>query len=509
MTEALTFMGMPSVPPTSLAEYDNLFTNPELRPITLHEIDNDFAFTRLRTAGYAPMQMRKMDEATWTLFFGKDSDNKNKQLQKDAADARGEGRLYYTSYACFGATGPFGQLEGGNPGNMQKCVVSPIALFQIPKDKDLAARAGVTVMGIQVVAGDLSTTFVPQDDIWAWRYAKLAFNSAESNWHEGICHLGETHLVVEAMTLSLHHSLATTHPVYVLMKEHFFGTIFINWAANKTLITPGGGVDNLLAPKIEDVNALVSKVVLDVLSSDLSYPARMEAAGLTEEQFPCTNYPFREDANKLWKATLKWVTGYINCFYKSDQDIVDDMQLNNLRNNMIALGKITWIKEEWPLGGGTREFVAKMLTSFIFIGSVMHASVNFPQLSMMSPASCVPLATYGTAPLTPETATEENVLNALPPLSRGQEQKVVNTLLGGIYYTKLGQYIEGTFPDKVKPVLATYQKELAEIAKEIEAENKTRVAAWEGHNGDVPIEFQKHWAYTTLLPDKVPQSINI
>ena len=497
-----------SVPPTSLTDYHSLFANPKHRPDTLDEIDNDFAFTRLRVAGYAPMQMRKMDDETWNLLNLKDykGDNEN-TLLADALEARKDGRLYCTSYAMFKG------LPGGKSGGIEKYVVSPIALFQIPKDKDLAARAGVTVMGIQVVAGDLSTTFVPQDDIWAWRYAKLSFNSAEGNYHEGISHLGETHLVVEAMALSLHHSLTEQHPVSVLMKEHFFGTIFINWAASKALIQPGSLVDDILALPIEEVNKLVSAKVLEVLGSDLSYPARMEAAGLTEKHFPCTNYPFREDADELWKATLKWVTGYINCFYKTDQAIVDDMQLDNLRNNMIALGKITWIEKEWPAGGGTKGFVAKMLTSFIFIGSVMHAAVNFPQHSAMSTAGCVPLATY-TEPLTPKTAKEENVLKALPPLDRAKTQKLLGALLGGIHCTKLGHYKDDTFGTndtyvEVRCLLKTYKKELATITTNIKERNERRVAAWHGHDSEVSKNLQEHWAYPTLLPNNVPQSINI
>eukprot|EP01064_Diplonema_japonicum_P023448 TRINITY_DN33875_c0_g1_i1.p1 TRINITY_DN33875_c0_g1~~TRINITY_DN33875_c0_g1_i1.p1 ORF type:complete len:630 (+),score=182.35 TRINITY_DN33875_c0_g1_i1:54-1943(+) len=468
------------------------------QPETIDELSNDFAFARLRIAGYVPFSLRKVSAAQWEKLNLKDYSGVCGKLKEDTNAAYTEDRLYAADYSIF---------EGLEPGE-GKTILYPTALFQIPKDEELARRAGVTVLCIQLQTGNVESTFGPNDETWSWNYAKLMFNMAESNYHEGVAHLADTHLVVEALCLSMHHSLAETHPVYVLLKEHFFGTVFINWAANAFLVTPGGPVDELLTPTVADVNKLVSKSVLSSLASDLSFPAKMKEYGLDEESFKCTNYPYREDAKLIWEATLTWVTKYVNVQYKDDAAIGTDRQLQSFRDAMIDLGKIEWVRKEWPRGGGTKEFLSKLLASFIFIASTQHAAVNFPQKSMMAPTNVVPLGNY--AKFTkPGDCTEEQTMLALPPIPRANLAKQTLYLLGGVHYTTLGDYEEGTFAGETLDLKNEFQTRLGAIEELITSRNIERVDLWKGHNTEVCDELAPHWAYTTLLPTLVPQSINI
>eukprot|EP01059_Diplonema_ambulator_P014699 TRINITY_DN2565_c0_g1_i1.p1 TRINITY_DN2565_c0_g1~~TRINITY_DN2565_c0_g1_i1.p1 ORF type:complete len:627 (+),score=291.48 TRINITY_DN2565_c0_g1_i1:44-1924(+) len=473
------------------------------QPETLHELDNDYAFTRLRLSGFAPMQLRKLAEGSdkdnlWsTLNLATYSGVDDTLLERTEA-AYKSGRLYAVNYSVF----------KGQPAGTDKVIVYPTALFELPEDQELGKRAGLVVLCVQVNTGDVGTTFTPKDETWSWRYAKLMFNMAESNFHEGIVHLADTHLVVEAICLSMHHSLADDHPVYVLLNQHFTGTVFINWAANVFLIDKGGAVDELLTPTIDAVNTLVSKAVLSSLDSDLSLPARLQAAGLDEAAFPCGYYPFRDDASLIWDATLKWVTAYIDAYYPDDESIGTDRQLQSFRDAMVDYGKIGWVKRDWDRGHGTKAFVSKLLASFIFIGSTQHCAVNFTQKSLMLPTNDVPLGNY--APVAkPGECTEEQTMLALPPIERAKTAKDVLYLLGGVHFTVLGEYEANTFQDKVLPAAEQFKKDLEAVAGLMDKRNKERVAAWDGHADEVPTDLTPHWAYTTILPKYIPQSINI
>jgi hypothetical protein len=54
--------------------------------------------------------------------------------------------------------------------------------------------------------------------------------------------------------------------------------------------------------------------------------------------------------------------------------------------------------------------------------------------------------------------------------------------------------------------LAGFHKALTDAGNEITKQNKIRVSNW----GElIPQDVAKNWAYEYLLPEKIPQSINI
>jgi arachidonate 15-lipoxygenase len=83
--------------------------------------------------------------------------------------------------------------------------------------------------------------FTPEDGL-KWTIAKAVFNSADGDYHEGVMHLGSTHLVVEPFMVATHRALSPAHPLYTLLVPHFEGTGFINNLADLTLINKGGTV---------------------------------------------------------------------------------------------------------------------------------------------------------------------------------------------------------------------------------------------------------------------------
>ena len=132
-------------------------------------------------------------------------------------------------------------------------------------------------------------------------------------------------------------------------------------------------------------------------------------------------------------------------------------------------------------------------TFVLFTCSVQHAAVNFPQYDQMSYIPNMPLAGYAPAPTSSvQDAQMSDYFKMLPPLDMAELQMNLGFMLGTIHYTELGSYDKHHFKDpRIQPHLARFHHELKRIGDEIEERNESRPA------------------YSTLLPQGIPQSINI
>ena len=205
------------------------------------------------------------------------------------------------------------------------------------------------------------------------------------------------------------------------------------------------------------------------------------------------DYPYRDDGRLIWDAIHTWVGAYLSLYYTSDQQLLEDKDLQNWAQELVSDqgGRLDNFGED-DLGAiKTLNYLIDAVSSVIFTASAQHAAVNFPQSELMSYAPAFPLALYSPAP----TSAEEqgNFMSMLPSVDRAQTQIEVLGLLGSVYYTKLGQYKEGHFKDpKVKSYLGKFQNQLRDIEIEISKKNFSRL---------MPYKF--------LLPSQIPQSINI
>ncbi len=105
-----------------------------------------------------------------------------------------------------------------------------------------------------------------------------------------------------------------------------------------------------------------------------------------------------------------------------------------------------------------------------------------------------PLARYFPAPT--HVNETQTFLNGLPSLSQAKEQINILYLLGSVYYTKLGHYSSSAFPDSqpIETALKTFKENLNKANNIINQRNQS-------HERLFPYEF--------LLPNNIPQSINI
>jgi arachidonate 15-lipoxygenase len=390
--------------------------------------------------------------------------------------ALAEARLYMCDYAV---------LEGAEAGtfpNGQKYLAAPIALFVVDKKTRLLKPVAIQC---HQKPGPNNPIFLPNDG-WNWQIAKTFVEIADGNLHEAAVHLGQTHLVTEPFVVTSLRQLARAHPLSHLLRPHFEGTLAINRASWQHLIADKGGVEMLFSASLPAARGLAVKSVqsLDVMKSML--PMTFQSRGV-DDAGVLPDYPFRDDALLYWKAIYSWVGSYLRLYYPSDTDVVEDTELQAWGRELAATdgGRVNGL----PNGGDLRTVkeLTDLLTFVIYTCSVQHAAVNFPQYDRMSYVPNMPLAAYRPPPTSKTEATEADYLATLPTLDMAELQMELGYMLGCVYYTQLGQYSSNQFQ---------HDRRVAELLKQFQcAVAERNLTRWR--------------PYKTLVPEGIPQSINI
>ncbi|WP_434047773.1 MULTISPECIES: lipoxygenase family protein [Sorangium] len=446
----------------------------------------DEFFAALRVAGPNAMILRRATAADLAAFPVTDERFASVTGERGATvqEAAGAGRIYLVDYAALTKLVP-----GTDP--QPKYVWAPKALFYVPAAG--SGRRSLRPLAIQTGQDAQSPIFYPSDDV-SWSVAKLVVNIADGNYHELISHLGLTHLLTEPFVLATARQLDPTHPLNLLLTPHFAGTLLINYAAQTSLITPGGPVDLLLSGTSASLNALAASAVQEVRYNQTFLPQAFAALGVdSKEALP--DYPYRDDALTVWNALHDWVSDYVGIYYESDGDVAGDYELQAWVQELVTAGHIQDIGEGAP-GAAARiktvGYLSTLLTQVIFTASAQHAAVNFPQRTIMSYTPALPLAGFAPFPA-PAQAPATQVLDVLAPLGESILQQAVLGGLGAVYHTALGQY-GGQFTDlRARAALARFQQRLQAIEEQIHLANG----------------LGERTAYSTLLPSAIPQSINI
>ncbi|HRI71952.1 MAG TPA: lipoxygenase family protein, partial [Polyangium sp.] len=394
---------------------------------------SDASFARMRIAGPNPVVIRKIDALPSN--FPVESARFEALTGQALEAALASDRVYLVDYKVLDV------MTGGTYPAGQKYVAPGFALFALGENRrklePVAIQCGQT-------PGHATPVFY-RDDGESWDLAKLHIQAADGNYHELISHLGLTHLLIEAFVVATHRNLSQQHPLFTLLLPHFQGTIFINNSALTSLINPGGTVDRLLAGTIESDWTVTANALSALDFNAHMLPNELAGRGVANPKtFP--DYPYRDDALLLWGAIESWVRDYLAIYYNDDAAIVHDLELQAWYRDLVSSqgGCIQGFGEtaaDGQKGIFTYAYLTQVVTMLIFTGSVQHAAVNFPQKEIMSYTPAMPLAMYAPPPTRvggPESSST-TVAN-LPPLQMSFLQVVVGQLLGGVYFTRLGDY---------------------------------------------------------------------
>jgi arachidonate 15-lipoxygenase len=460
-------------------------------PDVISTWSSDDEFGRMRVAGPNPLVIERVREALPGNFPVLDANYRRVMGEDDSiAQAIEQQRLYLTNYAA---------LEVMTNGKVpeQKYITAPLALFAIPKGTTGQVLPQPVAIQCYQQPSNTNPIFHPFDGD-AWVQAKVHVQVADGNYHELISHLGLTHLLIEPFVVSSFRKLPSKHPLLTLLLPHFQGTLFINNAAVTSLIDPGGIVDRLLAGEITSDWRVTTNALGNLDFDAWMLPNELRARGVDSSELPLA-YPYRDDALAVWGAIEQWTHDYLALFYDNDRAVADDSALQAWVSDLASLegGGIRGLGQtrDNVLGIYTFDYLVSVITMVIFTGSAQHAAVNFPQASIMSYTPAMPLAAFAEPPHR-TSGVDSTLLETLPPLQQGLLQLLVGQGLGGVYFTRLGDYNRHQLLPyfklpSVARALGTFQANLAQVEREIGQRNLKRPA------------------YTQLLPSRIPQSINI
>jgi hypothetical protein len=116
------------------------------------------------------------------------------------------------------------------------------------------------------------------------------------------------------------------------------------------------------------------------------------------------DYPYAADGLEIWDAMKKWNTDYIDIFYKDDNDIQKDIELQKWYTEYRTVGHGD--KKDtpgWPELKSKKD-LAFIVTTIQWIATAMHAPINFGQYDY---AGFMPHHPAITRRLIPDEGTKE------------------------------------------------------------------------------------------------------
>nr|AGN75068.1 lipoxygenase 2 [Momordica charantia] len=237
--------------------------------------------------------------------------------------------------------------------------------------------------------GAVSKIFFPaeqgvESSIWQLAKAYAAVN--DSGYHQLISHWLNTHAVIEPFVIATNRQLSVLHPIYKLLHPHFRDTMNINAFARQILINAGGILEATVFPAkySMEMSAVLYK---DWIFPEQALPADLIKRGMAIEdsnsphglRLVIEDYPYAVDGLEIWSAIKTWVTDYCSFYYKTDETVQNDLELQSWWKELREKGHGDKKDEPWWPKMQNVEELIETCTIVIWIASALHAAVNFGQ----------------------------------------------------------------------------------------------------------------------------------
>ncbi|CAB4315619.1 unnamed protein product [Prunus armeniaca] len=213
--------------------------------------------------------------------------------------------------------------------------------------------------------GRISKVYTPAEEgvegsIWQLAKAYVAVN--DSGYHQLISHWLNTHAVCEPVVIATNRQLSVVHPIYKLLHPHFRDTMNINAFARQILINAGGILETTVFPARYAME-MSSVVYKDWVFTEQALPADLIKRGVAVKdansphglRLLIEDYPYAVDGIEIWFAIKTWVEDYCSFYYKTDDIIQKDIELQSWWKELVKEGHGDKKDEPWWPKMQTRE----------------------------------------------------------------------------------------------------------------------------------------------------------
>ena len=241
-----------------------------------------------------------------------------------------------------------------------------------------------------------------------------------SQYHQLSTHYIACHATMEAFAMATMRNIPDDHPLFRLLVPHFHYTMAINHAARKRLINKGGIIDHAFSIGGEGKEMLLKRACksYDVRGADVK--ANVKKRGVDDPNL-LPDYYYRDDGILVWDVIESYVEDIISIFYKSDDDVKKDTEMQSWASEAHNEGFPGY--DGAPVGHGFPERIRSLqeliyyCTLIMFTGSAQHAAVNFGQFDIAGYVPNAPYALRAEPPQEKGISTYESILESLPTIS--------------------------------------------------------------------------------------------
>ncbi|KAK4746160.1 hypothetical protein SAY87_012472 [Trapa incisa] len=238
--------------------------------------------------------------------------------------------------------------------------------------------------------GVISNVLTPTEEEGAgrtlWKIAKAYVSANDSGYHQLISHWLKTHAVIEPFIIATNRQLSVLHPIHKLLHPHFRDTMNINAFARQILISAGGALEMTVFSAKYSLE-MSSAVYKDWVFPDQALPADLIKRGMAVEdeesrhgvRLLIEDYPFAVDGLEIWSAIKEWVREYCSFYYKNDDAVLKDPELQQWWKELREVGHGDLKDKPWWPRMESREELIETCTIIIWVASALHAAINFGQ----------------------------------------------------------------------------------------------------------------------------------
>ncbi|KAL6278607.1 hypothetical protein ACE6H2_022208 [Prunus campanulata] len=219
-----------------------------------------------------------------------------------------------------------------------------------------------------------------------WQLAKAYVNVTDSGYHQLISHWLRTHAVMEPFVIATNRQLSVLHPIHKLLHPHFRDTMNVNAVARQVLINAGGILEATVFPAKFSME-WSSVMYKNWVFPEQALPVDLIKRGMAVEdpnsshgvRLLIEDYPYAADGLEIWSAIKTWVKDYCSFYYKSDETVQKDSEIQSWWKELREEGHGDKKDEPWWPKMQTREELIESCTIIIWIASAHHAAINFGQ----------------------------------------------------------------------------------------------------------------------------------
>ncbi|XP_037112731.1 arachidonate 12-lipoxygenase, 12R-type-like [Syngnathus acus] len=359
----------------------------------------------------------------------------------------------------------------GMPANIieekQQYLTAPLVLLHKRSDDKLMP---IAIQLKQTPSKD-NPIFLPTDSEYDWLTAKIFVRSANFSEHELNVHLLRTHLLAEVFAVSLLRNLPMVHPIYKLLIPHTRYSLQINELARELLLGPKGFFTLFAASGGEALSKILARSLSSITYRSLCIPDDIDDRDLQD----LPNFYYRDDGLQLWNIIFEYVQRVIKYYYKSDDEVQRDSELQIWIGDIFKYGFLFQQQTGIPQNFTTVSELIKFATMVMFTCSCQHAAVNSGQYDYGGWMPNFPSTMQRAPPTEKGTTSKSTILETLPPKNVTAQGMAILWLLSKqpFDFVPLGHYPEYHYTEETPRQLQTdFKSDLDKLSITIDNRNK-------------------------------------